>query len=44
MAPDDWRQFVCIESANVKERRLVLPPRARHTLTLSLAVDGAVTA
>lgn len=39
MAADDWIRFVCIETANVKEQRLHLVPGARHTMSLSLAVD-----
>jgi len=37
MAPDDWRTFVCIESANVREHAVVLPVGASHTMQLRLA-------
>lgn len=36
MAADDWQRFVCIESANVKQERLRIPPGARHTMALSI--------
>lgn len=32
MADDEWQEFVCIESANVKERALSLLPGQTHTL------------
>ena len=40
MAADDWRTFVCIESANVKERALTLAPGASHTLSLTIDANG----
>lgn len=39
MAADDWRSFVCIESANVKERAVTLAPGASHTLALTIAAN-----
>lgn len=36
MRADDWRRFVCIETANVKENRMLLPPGGTATLTLQL--------
>lgn len=38
MAPDDWRAFCCIESANVREHAVELAPGQRHTLALHVAV------
>ena len=31
MAPDGFRRFVCIETGNVGDRRITLPPGERHT-------------
>lgn len=38
MAPDDWRMFCCVETANCKEGAVSLAPGARHELTLTLRV------
>jgi len=42
MAPDDWQQFVCVESGNVHAGALRLGPGESHTMTLTLSCsDGA---
>lgn len=38
LAPDDWRRFVCIETANVGRNAVTLAPGAAHELTLRLRV------
>lgn len=38
MAAEDWRSFVCIESANVRENAVHLAAGAQHSMRLSLAV------
>lgn len=38
MLADDWRSFVCIESANVGEHCIQLAPNASHTMTLAISV------
>ncbi|MFT5733033.1 MAG: glucose-6-phosphate 1-epimerase [Paracoccaceae bacterium] len=38
MQDDEWKRFVCVESANCKEARVVLGPGATHTLELTVAV------
>lgn len=40
MAADDWTQFCCIETANVKGESLELAPGRTHTMTLRLHVSG----
>lgn len=39
MLADDWRSFVCIESANVGEHCIQLAPNASHTMTLAISVS-----
>jgi glucose-6-phosphate 1-epimerase len=34
LEPDGFRKFVCIETGNVGERRVRLPPGGRHTLSV----------
>lgn len=36
LAGDDWERFCCIESANVREHALRIPPGGSHTLALEL--------
>lgn len=36
LAADDWQRFCCIETANVREHAIELPPGGRHTLVLEL--------
>lgn len=36
MAPDDWQRFCCVETANVKQHALTVPPGGSHTLSLAL--------
>src|SRR5690606_35384717 len=37
MRPDDWRSFVCIESANVGDNHVTLAPGGQHEMTLTLS-------
>lgn len=37
MLADDWRSFVCIESANVGEHCIQLAPNASHKMTLAIS-------
>lgn len=39
MLADDWRSFVCIESANVGEHCVKLAPNTSHTMTLTISVS-----
>lgn len=43
MLADDWRGFCCIESANVHDNAIVLPPGAQHTLHLRLTATANAT-
>jgi glucose-6-phosphate 1-epimerase len=37
---DNWRGMVCVETGNVADNRLQLPPRATHEMTTRIAVDA----
>ncbi len=39
LSPDAWRQFVCLETANVAENAITLQPRQAHTMEMNLKVD-----
>lgn len=39
MAPDDWKEMICIETANAADNGIHLPPGASHTLTASIRVE-----
>lgn len=39
MAPDDWRNMICVESANASDNALTLPPGASQKLTTSILVE-----
>jgi len=39
MAPDDWKEMICIETANAADNAIHLPPGASHTLTASIHVE-----
>ncbi len=40
MAPDDWERFVCVESANVKERAIRIEPGERHVFSMRIRTLG----
>lgn len=39
MAPGDWQNMICIETANAADNALHLPPGASHKLTASIRVE-----
>jgi glucose-6-phosphate 1-epimerase len=39
MAPDDWKEMICIETANVADNAVHLSPGASHKLTASIRVE-----
>jgi glucose-6-phosphate 1-epimerase len=39
MAPDDWKQMICIETANAGVNAMRLPAGASHKLTTSMRVE-----
>jgi glucose-6-phosphate 1-epimerase len=39
MAPDDWKEMICIETANAADNAIHLPPGASHMLTASIHVE-----
>lgn len=39
LAPDDWRSFVCMETANAAKNAVHLRPGEAHTMTMQLAVQ-----
>jgi len=40
LAPGAWRQFVCLETANVAENAVTLLPREAHTMEMRLSVHS----
>lgn len=38
LAPDDWHQFACIETANVAENAVTLAPQQAHSMAMHLSV------
>lgn len=36
LAPEDWRTFCCVETANVRENAVTLAPGERHTMSLRI--------
>ncbi len=38
MAPDEWHNFVCVETANAADNAVLLAPGASHTMTVSISV------
>jgi glucose-6-phosphate 1-epimerase len=39
MAPDDWKEMVCVETGNVAGNAIHLPPGASHKLAASIRVE-----
>ena len=40
LAPDAWQHFTCIETANVGENAITLPPGAAHTMRAEISVEA----
>jgi glucose-6-phosphate 1-epimerase len=40
LGAENWRGFVCVETGNVADNRLTLPPGATHTMTTRISLDG----
>ena len=39
LAPDAWREFVCLETANVMGNAITLLPREAHTMEMKLSIE-----
>jgi glucose-6-phosphate 1-epimerase len=39
LEPDAWKQFVCVETANVAENRVTLQPRTGHIMETCISVE-----
>jgi glucose-6-phosphate 1-epimerase len=39
MAPDDWKEMICVESANASDNAVALAPGAAHVLQVSISVE-----
>jgi len=39
MAPDDWKEMICVETSNAADDAVQLPPGASHKLTASIRVE-----
>jgi glucose-6-phosphate 1-epimerase len=39
MAPDDWKEMICVETANAADNAVHLSPGASHKLTASIRVE-----
>ena len=39
MAPDDWKEMICVETANAADNAVRLRPGATHKLTVSIRVE-----
>jgi glucose-6-phosphate 1-epimerase len=37
---ENWRRFVCVETGNVADNGVMLPPGATHTMTTRISLDG----
>ena len=40
MAPDDWKDMLCVETANAADNAVFLPPGASHELTATIRVEA----
>jgi glucose-6-phosphate 1-epimerase len=40
MAPDEWREMICVETANAADNALRLAPGGSHKLTASIRLEG----
>ncbi|HWB50900.1 MAG TPA: D-hexose-6-phosphate mutarotase [Stellaceae bacterium] len=40
LGADNWRGFVCVETGNVADNRIVLAPGGEHAMTTRITVDG----
>jgi glucose-6-phosphate 1-epimerase len=43
MAPDEWQQMICVETANAADNALSLAPGGSHKLTASIRLESAGT-
>jgi len=41
MAPDEWREMICVETANAADNALRLSPGGSHNLTASIRLESA---
>jgi len=41
MAPDEWQEMICVETANAADNALSLAPGGSHKLTASIRVESA---
>jgi D-hexose-6-phosphate mutarotase len=39
MAADDWKEMLCIETANAADNAIHLPPGASHKMAVSIRVE-----
>jgi glucose-6-phosphate 1-epimerase len=40
LGPDDWRKFICVETANASDNRVTLPPDETHVMSAIVSVQG----
>jgi glucose-6-phosphate 1-epimerase len=39
MVPDDWREMICVETANAADNAIHLPPGASHKLAAAIRIE-----
>ena len=44
MAPESWREMLCVETANAADNAIQLAPGASHKLTAAIRVETDVPA
>ncbi len=40
LGAENWRGFVCVETGNVADNRVALPPGGEHVITTRISLDG----
>lgn len=40
IGPGEWQRFLCVETANVKDHALTIPPGGQHRTTLTLSATA----
>jgi glucose-6-phosphate 1-epimerase len=40
MAPDEWREMICVETANAADNALRVPPGGSHKLRTSIRLES----
>jgi glucose-6-phosphate 1-epimerase len=40
LGAENWRGFVCVETGNVADNRVALPPGGTHAMTTRVSLDG----